>query len=122
MFFLWSNCGQIETAFEQQQLLSALTKKDSTDVMSESKCLKKDCKSFGHLFASNSNLQSHVRRMHEEAANVNCGEPGCSYTTAHSSNLKRHKLTHLQCATCHVTFESALLCNEHACAEVDLFC
>ena len=89
--------------------------------MSEFKCLKLDCKSFGHLFASNSNLQKHVRRMNEEAANVNCDELGCSYSTADSSNLKRHKATHLRCATCHVTFESALLCNEHACAEVHLF-
>ena len=54
---------------------------DSTDVMSELKCLKLDCKSFGHLFASKSRLQKHVRRMHDEAANVNCGVPGCSYFT-----------------------------------------
>ena len=89
--------------------------------MSEFKCLKKDCKSFGHVFASNNSFRQHVRRMHEEAANVNCDELGCSYSTSDSSDLKRHKATHLRCATCHVTFESALLCNEHACAEVDLF-
>ena len=47
-----------------------LNKKDSTDVMSEFKCLKQDCKSFGHLFASNCNLQKHVRRMHEDNAKV----------------------------------------------------
>ncbi len=114
------SCGQIKTAFEQQQLVSALTKKDSTYVMSEFKCLKQDCKSFGHVFASNSSFRLHVRRMHEEAANINCGELGCSYSTADSSSLKRHKLTHLQCATCHVTFESVLLCNQHACTEVNL--
>ena len=89
--------------------------------MSEFKCLKQDCKSFGHLFASNCNLQKHVRRMHDRAANVNCGELGCTYTTSDSSDLKRHKATHLRCKKCHVTFESALLCNEHACDKVDLF-
>ena len=59
--------------------------------------------------------------MHDEAANVNCGELGCSYSTSDLSDLKRHKATHLRCATCHVTFESVLLCNENACAEVNLF-
>ena len=111
----------METSFEQQQLFSALTKKDPTYVMAEFKCLKLDCKSFGHVFASNSSFRLHVRRMHEQAANVNCDELGCSYSTADSSYLKKHKETHLRCATCHVTFESALLCNQHACAEVDLF-
>ena len=98
-----------------------LVERFKTFKMSEFKCLKQDCKSFGHLFASNSRLQRHVRRMHDKAANVNCDELKCSYSTSVSSNLKRHKATHLRCATCHVTFESALLCNQHACAEVDLF-
>ena len=71
--YMFFSCGRIETTFGQTLNRTAcfcLNKKDSTDVMSEFKCLKQDCKSFGHLFASNCNLQKHVRRMHEEDVKV----------------------------------------------------